>query len=239
MSIPPVIDCSESQHPIRRYNNRAGRVATLRITPPATAAMVKPSSGFTEPALDGRSETWPRVTADSMWMEAVVGPAIARFHETFPAVELKLSTASFAEALRRLMGGESDLHCGDIDAGTQLPGFLRREHVLDITAGIVAGERHPLLAARAAVGDLSGYPWIDYGGPAPAGTAAPTDPSSLPAVLDALAGPKLRPLPLKFGRYRYRAGFIARRSAEDLAPFQQLEETVRDAALERSWQTHR
>ena len=63
---------------------------------------------------------------------------------------------------------------------------IRREHVLDITAGIVAGERHPLLAARAAVGDLSGYPWIDYGGPAPAGTAAPTDPTSLPAVLDAL-----------------------------------------------------
>ena len=43
--------------------------------------------------------------------------------------------------------------------------------------------------------------------------------------LERLTGPRLRPLPLKFGRYRYRAGFIARRSAEDLAPFQQLEET--------------
>ena len=37
--------------------------------------------------------------------------------------------------------------------------------------------------------------------------------------LGGLAAPKFRPLPLKFGRYRYRAGFIARRSAEDLAPF--------------------
>ena len=42
-----------------------------------------------------------RITADPVWMVAVVAPAIARFHETFPGVELKLSTASFAEALRR------------------------------------------------------------------------------------------------------------------------------------------
>ena len=52
--------------------------------------------------------------------------------------------------------------------------------------------------------------------------------------LGGLAAPKLRPLPLKFGRYRYRAGFIARRSAEDLAPFRLLEKTVRETALERS-----
>ena len=51
--------------------------------------------------------------------------------------------------------------------------------------------------------------------------------------LGGLAAPKFRPLPLRFGRYRYRAGFIARRSAEDLAPFRLLEETVRDIALER------
>ena len=48
--------------------------------------------------------------------------------------------------------------------------------------------------------------------------------------LEALAGPKRRPLPLKFGRSRYRSGFIARRSAEDLAPFRRLEETVRRGA---------
>ena len=156
-------------------------------------------------------------------------------------------------------------------AGATLPGFLRREHVLDIAAGIVAGEGHPLLAARPAVGDLAGYPWIDYSetaSTAASGTGLP----SLTGVLDvlyaytgkqvqtvvradtvglfllaagpwlawlplnfleALAAPKLRPLPLKFGRYRYRAGFIARRSAEDLAPFRALEETVRDTALRR------
>ena len=55
----------------------------------------------------------------------------------------------------------------------------------------------------------------------------------------ALAGPKLRPLPLKFGRFRYPGGFIARRSAEDLAPFQHLEEMVRDAAQERNCRAHR
>ena len=48
--------------------------------------------------------------------------------------------------------------------------------------------------------------------------------------LGGLAAPKFRPLPFKFGRYRHRAGFITRRSAEDLAPFRLLEETVRDTA---------
>ena len=119
-----------------------------------------------------------------MWMHAILPAAIGQFHQTCPGVELKLSTASFAEGLRRLADGDSDLHCGAVDAGAPLPRFLRREHVLDITAGIVAGEGHPLLAARPAVGDLVGYPWIDYGGPEPPGTAARTSPSSLPTVLD-------------------------------------------------------
>ena len=225
-----------------------------------------------EAAVSGRTGSF-RITAGPVWMEAVLAPAIARFHQTCPEVEMKLRTASFADGVRRLADGDSDLHCAGIDAGAPLPGFLRCEHVLDITAGIVAGEGHPLLAARPAVGDLAGWPWIDYGGPAPPGTAARTGPSSLPAILDALyaytgkrvktvvradtvglfllaagpwlawlplnflgglAGPKLRPLPLKFGRYRYPAGFIAGRSAEDLAPFRVLEETVRETALERS-----
>ena len=44
----------------------------------------------------------------------------------------------------------------------------------------------------------------------------------------------LRPLPVSFGRHRYRTGFIARRSAEDLAAFRLLKQAVRAAALEKS-----
>ncbi len=44
----------------------------------------------------------------------------------------------------------------------------------------------------------------------------------------------LQPLPVRFGRHRYRTGFIARRSAEDLATFRLLQQAVRDAALEKS-----
>ena len=44
----------------------------------------------------------------------------------------------------------------------------------------------------------------------------------------------LRPLPVRFGRHRYRTGFIARRSAEDLAAFRLFQQAVRDAALEKS-----
>ena len=41
----------------------------------------------------------------------------------------------------------------------------------------------------------------------------------------------LRPLPVAFGRYRYRSGFVARRSAEELPPFRRFEAMLRTAAL--------
>ena len=51
--------------------------------------------------------------------------------------------------------------------------------------------------------------------------------------LERLPGGFLRPLPLEFGRYRYRSGFVARRSAEDLPPFRRFEAILRDTALAR------
>ena len=52
-------------------------------------------------------------------------------------------------------------------------------------------------------------------------------------LLERLPGGLVRPLPVEFGRYRYRSGFVARRSAEDLPPFRALEQAVRDTALGR------
>ena len=49
--------------------------------------------------------------------------------------------------------------------------------------------------------------------------------------LERLPGGFLRPLPVALGRYRYRTGFVARRSAEDIAPFRRFEEIVRETAL--------
>ena len=50
---------------------------------------------------------------------------------------------------------------------------------------------------------------------------------------DRLPGLVLRPLPVEFGRYRYRTGFVARRSAEELPPFRRFEAILRDTALGR------
>ena len=52
-------------------------------------------------------------------------------------------------------------------------------------------------------------------------------------LLDRLPRTPLRALPLAFGHRRYRTGFLARRSAENLEPFRMLESAVRDAALGR------
>ena len=227
-----------------------------------------------EAAVSGRAGRF-RITATPVWMQAVLAPAIARYREALPGVELALRTAPFAEGLRLLENGESDLHCGGADPGRPLPAFLRRERFIELTAAIVAGDGHPLLTRRPSLRDLSGYPWIDYGAPAFTAPAAvsPGDPETsldpvlerlfretgrrvttrlrvgaaallpmaagpwlarLPLeLLDRLAEPRPRPLSTRFGRQRYRAGFIARRSAEDLAPFRALERAVRDTALGR------
>ena len=42
-----------------------------------------------------------------------------------------------------------------------------------------------------------------------------------------------QPLPLTFGRRRFRTGLVARRAVEDPAPLRLLEDLARDIALER------
>ena len=211
-----------------------------------------------------------RVTATPPWTETVLAHAAARFREGFPAIELRIGSATRAEGLRRLADGSCDLHCGGIDTDEPLPAFLRRERFLDMTAGIVAWRDHPLFAGSVTPEDLARYPWIDFDWPAPA-SLDETRPSLAailaqlrgegPAgivtvlrlgaagllalaggpwlawlsteLLDRLPGALIRPLPVEFGRYRYRSGFVARRSAEDLPPFRALEQAVRDTALGR------
>ena len=102
------------------------------------------------------------VTAAPMWADAVLPEAIARFHEDYPAIELKLETASRRQGLQMLSDGRSDLHCGGIDSGERLPATLRRVRFIEMTAGIVARRGHPLLAGEVTVEDLARFPWIDF-----------------------------------------------------------------------------
>ena len=220
-------------------------------------------------ARSGRTGTF-RVTAGPMWTDAVLPHAAARFHKSFPGIELKIETATRPEGLQRLAIGRSDLHCGGIDSGERLPAFLRRERFINITAGIVAHRNHPLLVGDVSYDDLAQCPWIDYDAP----QLQANDPASpalgdllsvvddrtvsrvktfvrtgtaglllmtrgpylswLPITfLERLPGLFLRPLPVAFGRYDYRTGFVARRAAEDLAPFRLFEDILIDAALGR------
>ena len=80
-------------------------------------------------------------------MKAVLPIAIIRFHESYPGIELNLRTTTYEEGVWLLMDSESDLHCGGIDSHTSLPQFLVREHILDMTWGIVAHKDHPLQSA--------------------------------------------------------------------------------------------
>ena len=49
--------------------------------------------------------------------------------------------------------------------------------------------------------------------------------------LERLPGAFLRPVPVTFGRFHYRCGFVAQRCAEDLPPFRRLEALVCESAL--------
>lgn len=85
---------------------------------------------------DGRTGSL-RATAGPIWMQAILPAAIVRFRESCPGMELMLHTTPWAEGIRLLANGESDIHCGGIDADEPLPQFLRRERFLDMTWGIV------------------------------------------------------------------------------------------------------
>ena len=141
-----------------------------------------------------------RVSATPLWMRAVVAPAAVRFQAACPGVGLTLRTLPFSEGVRLLEGGESDLHCGGVDAGQRLPASLRREPLLQVTAGIVARRDHPLQRARPTPDDLVQSPWLDWlDGYAAVRTGAGERGASLGAVLERLrertgerAGPVFR-----------------------------------------------
>ena len=134
----------------------------MRLRPPrGLLREIEAADEKIEAAVSGRAGRF-RITATPVWVQAIVAPALDRYREALPGVELALRAASFAEGLRLLENGESDLHCGGADPGRPLPAFLRRERFIELTAGIVAGDGHPLLTRRPALRDLSGYPWIDY-----------------------------------------------------------------------------
>lgn len=95
--------------------------------------------------------------------------------------------------------------------GPSLASVLER---LQARTGARAG---PVLRAGAAGLCLLGDgPWLSWG------------PLALLARLPALG---LQPLPLAFGRRRYRTGLVVRRAAEDLAPVRRFEDIVRRIAL--------
>ena len=152
-------------------------------------------------ALAGRSGCI-RATADALWMQAVLPQAVGCFRDGFPGIELRLRSAGRAEGLGLLEAGDSDLHCGGIDAGERLPGHLRREPLPALTMGVVAHRNHPLQAGGATAEALADWPWIDC--------VADLVPGSEAAVLDDL----LDRLHVRTGRH---AGSVIRAGAAGLA----------------------
>ena len=112
------------------------------------------------------------------------GPVLDRghFREAFPGIELRLRSAGRGEGLRLLEAGETDLHCGGLDAGGCLPDPLRREELPALTMGAVARRNHPLQAGGATAEVLADWPWIDCVADLGPGAEAP----SLDDLLDRL-----------------------------------------------------
>ena len=103
-----------------------------------------------------------RITAGPIWTTAILPEVIRKFHQIFPSIELNVDCTTRAEGLQRLANGWTDLHCGGVDNEERVPDYLRRERFLEVTAGIVASQDHPLLSQRVTYEDLAVWPWIDY-----------------------------------------------------------------------------
>ena len=146
-----------------------------------------------------------RVSAGPVWMKTVLPAAISIFHATYPGIELKLRTTTYQEGVWLLMNGEIDLHCGGVDTYETLPQFVTREHILDMTWGIVAHEDHPLHARESTYEALADYPWIDYDMVMP-DQAGNVRPSLTDNVLDRL-----------YKRTNKRAGTVIRSNSMDLS----------------------
>ena len=168
-------------------------------------------------------------------MRTVVAPAALRFYDACPGVGLTLSTAPFRErraparrrrerpALRR--PSTTDSRCPRPFAASRCSSSPRASSRAATTRfsarAPTPGERaRPVFLAGAATGLrlLAEGPWLSW------------FPFTFLARNPQLG---LKPLPLTFGRRRYRTGLAARRAAEDLAPVRLLEDLVRDIALER------
>ncbi len=105
-----------------------------------------------------------RVSAGPIWMQAVLPSVVPQFHDKYPGIELRLFTTGYAQGIELLLNGETDLHCGAFDSEEPLPQFLKRQHVLDVTLGVLAHKDHPLHdKQRVTLDDLVDYPWLRYG----------------------------------------------------------------------------
>ena len=153
---------------------------------------IETAEGRVRSALSGHSSGL-RITAGPTWMQAILPEAVARFHDAFPDVELRLHAMTFLEGIRLLVNGESDLHCGRIDAERRIPAFLRRESFFNMTSSIVARSDHPLHFGKVTCDDLVEWPWIDC--EAPARTQDDEELSPLAELLDelfAITGKRVR-----------------------------------------------
>ena len=110
---------------------------------------------------EGRAGTLVAAGA-AVFLQAVLAPAVARFQEDLPDVEVTLVPAAGADALHLLAVGEADLYCGPLGGGP-LSQALRREALPALEAGIAARRDHPLQGRRPDWADLADWPWMDCG----------------------------------------------------------------------------
>lgn len=164
---------------------------------------IETAEGRVRSALSGHSAGL-RVTAGPTWMQAIMPEVIARFHDAYPDIGLRLHAMTFLEGIRLLVNGESDIHCGRIDAERHLPAILRREGFLTMTSCIVANADHPIHNGEVTCDDLADWPWIDC--EAPARTQDDDEASPLAELLDEI-----------FARTRKRVRTVVRAGPAGLA----------------------
>lgn len=113
-------------------------------------------------ALQNGEQGQLRIAAAPVWMTTILPPAIAKMHQRFPKLFIKLKSTNYTEGVEGLKEGEFDAFFGGFQRRESLPSYLVRKALFNAKLVIVANAEHPIHDRSAAAEDLLAQTWLSY-----------------------------------------------------------------------------
>jgi len=104
-----------------------------------------------------------RVGAASIWMMELLPKVIARMHESYPLLQVTLSSMNYAEGAAGLQDGTLDAFFGGFQIMEPLPSYLIRRPLFVARLVVIARAGHPIFDLPTAdAAALARYRWLSF-----------------------------------------------------------------------------